>query len=130
MAKKESNKALTLKDLEETLTKYFKEYTGEIIEAVDFGFEKAKEDRKEIKDRLASLERKVTSLERRAIHIEDVITRHTKEIKIIKTTLAKHSKELKEIKKDLKELKSQKEPLEERVNLLEERVTQLEQKYL
>ncbi|MBU3964148.1 hypothetical protein KJ562_00190 [Patescibacteria group bacterium] len=104
MNKKENN-LLTKKDFEKILCKAMEEQAQTIIEAVDFGFEKAKEDRNEIKNKLSSLERRV-------IYIEDVIT--------------KHSKELKEIRKDLKELKSQERPLLERVALLEKKVIQLE----
>jgi len=104
MNKKENN-LLTKKEFETILSTAMKEQAKTIIEAVDFGFEKAKEDRNEIK-------KKLSRLERRVIYIEDVIT--------------KHSKELKEIREDLKELKSQKEPLLERVAMLEKKVNQLE----
>jgi len=104
MNKKENN-LLTKKEFETILSTAMQEQAKTIIEAVDFGFEKAKEDRNEIK-------KKLSSLERRVIYIEDVIT--------------KHSKELKEIREDLKELKSQKEPLLERVAILEKKVIQLE----
>ena len=115
------NNPLTKKDFEKTLYGALTDQAKSIIEAVDFGFEKAKEDRQEIKDKLSSLERRV-------IYIEDVITKHTNEIKGVKTILTKHSKELKEIKTGLKELKSQKEPLAEKVALLEKRVAQIEVK--
>lgn len=125
MNKKENN-LLTKKDLYEAL----EDQAQTIIEAVNFGFEKAKEDRVGIKEDIQEIKNKLSSLERRIIYIEDTITGHTKEIKGIKATLTKHSKELKEIKTALKELKFQKEPLAERVTVLEKRVAQLEAKVI
>ena len=129
MNKKENN-PLTKKDFEKILSKALGEQAQIIIEAVDFGFEKAKEDRAGMKEDMKEIRNKLPSLERRIIYIEDVMTRHTKEVGGIKATLTRHSKELKEIKKDLKELKAQKEPLEQRVISLEERVEKLEAKMI
>jgi len=125
---KKGNNLFAKKDFKEILHKALSDQATSIIEAVNFGFEKAKEDRQEIKNKLSSLERRV-------IYIEDVITKHTKQIKSINATLARysrilaqHSKELKEIKAGVKELKARKEPLIERVNLLEKRIALLEAK--
>ena len=130
---KEKNNILTKKDFEEMLCKTMEEQAQSIIEAMNFGFETAKEDRDEIKKRLSSLERRV-------IYIEDVVTKHSKILakhskilaehsKILakhSKILDEHSKELKEIKEELKEPKFQKEPLLRRVALLEKKVSQLE----
>jgi len=100
MNKKENN-ALTKKDLYEAL----EDQSQTIIEAVNFGFEKAKEDMKDIRDKLSSLERRVIAL-------EDIST--------------EHGKELRKIIRILTQLQKQKKVEIEKVALLEKRIIQLE----
>ena len=102
MGKKENN-TLTKKDLYDAL----EDQAQTIIEAVNFGFEKAKEDRKEIKDKLSSLERRVIAL-------EDITT--------------EHGKELKKIRKILSQLQKQRNVGMEKADLLEKKIIQLEAK--
>lgn len=98
---KAKNKKTTLNDLAGMVNRGF--------DSMERKFDKMfAENKKEHKQIFQKLE----SLEKRIIYIEDVIT--------------KHSKELKAIKRELKALKSQKEPLEQRVILLEQKVEQLE----
>jgi len=66
---KEENNILTKKDFEEILSKAIEEQTQSIIEAMNLGFEKAKEDRNEIKNKLSGLER-VALLEKKVSQLE------------------------------------------------------------
>ena len=66
---KEENNILSKKDFEEILSKAIEEQTQSIIEAMNLGFEKAKEDRNEIKNKLSGLER-VALLEKKVSQLE------------------------------------------------------------
>ena len=91
------NQLLTKKDFKEILLEALKDQSQSIIEAVDFQFENAKKDRAEIKQDIKDIQYTLRKIERRVIFIEDVITRHTKEIKGI-------SQELKKIRNELEKL--------------------------
>lgn len=77
------------------------------FDAVDKGFDK-------LEGRLNKLEGRLDRLERRIIAIEDILTEHGKELKIIKA--------------DLKELRKQREVNREQLLDLEKRVKKLELK--
>jgi hypothetical protein len=66
---KEENNILSKKDFEEILSKAIEEQTQSIIEATNLGFEKAKEDRNEIKNKLSGLER-VALLDKKVSQLE------------------------------------------------------------
>ena len=108
------NQSLTKKDFKKILVETLSDQAKSIIEAVDFGFENAKKDRLEIKDTLRNIERRV-------IFIEDVITRHTKEVKEIR-------QELKKVKNELQKLTDTRKTKTDNIKIvqLEERVGKLE----
>lgn len=116
MPKKENNKPLTKEYFESVLYTALEEYSKSIIEAVDFGFEKAKEDRLEIKKDIKDIRNKLHRLEKRVAYIEGVITNH--------------SKDLGQIKKMLSQLKKQQKIDKEKVIQLEEKIIKLEEKYI
>lgn len=116
MPKKRDSQLLTKKHFESVLHTALGEYSKSIIEAVDFGFEKAREERLEMKKDIKEIRDKLHSLEKRVAYIEEVIT--------------KYSKDLKQIKSMLFQLKKQQKPDREKVVELEERVIKLETKYI
>lgn len=96
---------LTKKEFKKTLYQALEDQAQSIIEAVNFGFEKAKEDRQEIKDKLSNLERRIIAL-------EDIST--------------EHGKELRKIRAILTQLKKQRKVNEEKIVLLEKRIARVE----
>lgn len=109
----------TKKDFDNTLYDALEEHSKAIIEAVDFGFQKANErfDSVEsrlsnVENRLSSLENRLSSLERRMFAVEEILT--------------EHGKELRKIKKILAQLQQQKKVDHEKLILLEKRTARLE----
>ena len=115
------NQPLTKKDFKKILVETLSDQAKNIIEAVDFGFENAKKDRVGMKEDIADIKYRLRKIERKVIFIEDVITRHTKEVKEIK-------QELKKIKNELEKLADTGKIKTDNIKIvqLEERIGKLE----
>ena len=117
---------LVKKDFEKILVEALSDQAKTIIDAVDFGFNNAKRDRAkiksdivEIKSDIVEIKEKLRSLERRIIFIENVITRHTKEVKAIRQELSQIKNSLKNSEVISKDDYAKAMNLEKRVEKLE-----------